>query len=468
MVSTYFKKIKARFSSRYDSSETLVDQGEDRQSQSQTTIDTKEIVTNYEKKRKSSIQMAIFNLANNVIGMGVIWLPLCTQISGVAVGLSLIFFAFLMSSLTGYLIAVCSMRNKVTTYQSLAGDVLGQIAYIVTCVCRMLLPFSMCVAYARLVSNTLAGVFDHYKILTSFLGEPIYMMMISLFLVVMPFAMLKHVSFLEHISFFSILFVIFYTTVFVIVLFYYPSRILLLPDTWAMAKPGFFQAFATFALAYTTHHNVLLLYNSLHNNTVERFTCVIFVSFGFAFVIFLIIVIAGFVSFSGVIFGDILSNYCMDSMLMLITRIIFCVSLLTTLPLQAISVRSSLFELIKERFPDSRRNRIFITLTLFIAIYTVALLPLPIKTIIEITGALTTSPLVVILPCLMYLKVEQGVFFKRNIKTVVLWMLIVIGVVLVIFGTTMAIRDCVLAGEDFKFPRYWCDGDNEFIENKSG
>ncbi|KII61111.1 putative sodium-coupled neutral amino acid transporter 11 [Thelohanellus kitauei] len=412
--------------------------------------------------------MAAFNLANNVVGMGVIWLPLCTQISGVAVGLSLIFFAFLMSALTSYLIAVCSMRTKATTYQILAGEVLGKIGYVVTSVCGMLLPFSMCVAYVRLVSSTLASVFKHYNLFVSFLGEEKYVMLICLFGLAMPFAMLKHVSFLEHLSFFSIIFVIFYTTVFVIFLFTNSGRILLLPDTWAMAKPGFFQAFATFALAYTAHHNVLILYNSLHNNTTKRFTGVIFASFGFALLIYLIVVIAGFISFSGVIFGDILSNYCMGSILMLVTRVIFCFSILTTLPLQAISVRSSIFEVFKDKLHAGKRNRILITLGMFIAILGVALVPLQIKVIIEITGAITTSPLVVILPCLMYLKVEQGRFFKRNLKTVVLWILIIMGVALVIFGTAMAIRDYALSGKELEYPRYWCYGENEFIKLKSG
>lgn len=420
------------------------------------SVKTDEKVKVFAIKRKgSSLGMTFFNLSNSVVGMGVILLPLCIEQAGFATGLILTFFSFLLSSFTSYLLSVSCAKTKVYTYPALVDCVLGRYAFYVASLCNILLPFSMCIAYSKLVSRTLVEVFESFELPYGIFKSYDFLLFVSLIVCAMPLSMPKHVSFLQHFSMLSIVFVIFYTAVFVILAPSHIKTILVLPDTWSLVKPDIPQAMATLALAYTAHHNIPILFNSLHHNTNRRFSIVIFSSFGFSLVIYFLVIIFCFISFAGYITGDIITNYCIKSPLVVATRIIFCLSIITTLPLQAISQRTTIFDLFRDKLEETRFSRYIFTIMMFIVFFLVALIPMEIKTIIAITGALTTAPMVMIFPSLIYLKAIQGKFFRLNAKTIVLWIIVFIGVYLIIFGTIMACKEASFGSHPEKI-RYWC------------
>lgn len=419
----------------------------------QKTVNVKVFAT---KRKGSSLGMAFFNLSNSVVGMGVILLPLCIEQAGFATGLILTFFSFLLSSFTSYLLSVSCAKTNVYTYPALVERVLGRYAFYAASLCNILLPFSMCIAYSKLVSRTLVEVFESFELPYALFKSYDFLLFVSLIVCAFPLSLPKHVSFLQHFSMLSIVFVIFYTAVFVILAPSHVRTILILPETWSLVKPDIPQAMATLALAYTAHHNIPILFNSLHRNTNRRFSIVIFTSFGFSLLIYFLVIVFCFISFAGYITGDIITNYCIKSPIVVATRIIFCLSIIMTLPLQAISQRTTIFDLLRDRLKETRLSRYVLTTMMFIVFFLVSLIPMEIKTIIAITGALTTSPMVMIFPSLIYLKAIEGKFFRLNIKTIVLWAIVLIGIYLIIFGTIMASREASFGAVTEKI-RYWCD-----------
>ncbi|KAF0986622.1 hypothetical protein HZS_7172, partial [Henneguya salminicola] len=394
-------------------------------------------------KKKSSIGMSFFNFANSILGTGIIFLPDAIKKSGPALGFILAFLSAIITAYTCYLLVISAKKYKITSYSELVKKVLGQKAYIFAAFCNLLLPFLMCVTYGVVSSDNMVLVFQHLSPNSTLFINKIFIRFLVLIIIAMPLSLPKHISILEHISTLSIIFVIFYASVF---MYKTPQMIkttLALPEFWNFARSGIPQALSTLFLAFSAHHNILIFYKTLHRNTIARFSIVIYVSVGFSAIVYYAVIISGYLSFATTINGNLISSYCVKDYLIIFTRVIFSLSIIFTLPLNAISARTIIMELFDGYLENNRSIRYRVTIIMFACIYAISIIPISVTSIVQFVGAVTASPLVMIFPCLLYFKAIEHPFYKLSLTSVVLWTLIGLGVTLTLIGGTMAILEAI-------------------------
>ncbi|KAJ7770231.1 amino acid transporter [Mycena maculata] len=177
---------------------------------------------------------------------------------------------------------------------------------------------------------------------------------------------------------------------------------------FSIIEPGFFQAIGVISFAFVCHHNSLLIYGSLQTPTLDRFAVVTHISTLLSLVACCTLAISAYVVFTDKTQGNILNNFSPNDTLINVARFCFGLNMFTTLPLELFVCREVVEQYFFSHETFNIQRHVFFTTTILFASMLVALITCDLGVMLEITGGVSATTLAFIFPASCYLKLTDS------------------------------------------------------------
>ncbi|XP_021121114.1 putative sodium-coupled neutral amino acid transporter 11 isoform X3 [Heterocephalus glaber] len=233
-------------------------------------------------------------------------------------------------------------------------------------------------------------------------------------------------------------------------------------DAWVFAKPNAIQAVGVMSFALICHHNCFLVYGSLEEPTVPKWSRIVHMSILVSVFICVLFATCGYLTFTGFTQGDLFENYCKSDDLVTFGRFCYGITVILTYPIECFVTR----EVIANVFFGGNLSSVFHIVITVVIITVATLLSLLIDClgiVLELNGALCAAPLIFIIPSACYLKVSEEP--RTHLDKIMSCVLLPVGAVVMVCGFIMAItnpQDCTHGQEMF-----YCFPDNFSLTNIS-
>nr|XP_012605490.1 putative sodium-coupled neutral amino acid transporter 11 isoform X2 [Microcebus murinus] len=401
--------------------------------------DRETLVSEHESKGKTCQSTAVFNVVNSIIGSGIIDFSLVLLIKGGAL-------------------------SGTDTYQSLVNKTFGFPGYLLLSVLQFLYPFIAMISYNIIAGDTLSKVFQRIPGVDPenlFVGRH-FIIMISTVTFTLPLSLYRDIAKLGKVSLIS-------TVLTALILGIVITRIVSLgpdvpktDDAWVFAKPNAIQAVGVMSFAFICHHNSFLVYSSLEEPTVAKWSRIIHISIVVSMFICILFATCGYLTFTGFTQGDLFENYCRSDNLVTFGRFCYGITVLLTYPMECFVTR----EVIANVFFGGNLSSVFhvvVTVVIITIAMLVSLLIDCLGIVLELNGVLCAAPLIFIIPSACYLKLSEEP--RTHSDKIISCVMLPIGAVVMVFGFVMAIinpQDCTHGQEMF-----YCFPDNFSLTNIS-
>ncbi|XP_012605491.1 putative sodium-coupled neutral amino acid transporter 11 isoform X2 [Microcebus murinus] len=382
--------------------------------------DRETLVSEHESKGKTCQSTAVFNVVNSIIGSGIIGLPYSMKQAGFPLGILLLFWVSYISDFSLVLLIKGGALSGTDTYQSLVNKTFGFPGYLLLSVLQFLYPFIAMISYNIIAGDTLSKVFQRIPGVDPenlFVGRH-FIIMISTVTFTLPLSLYRDIAKLGKVSLIS-------TVLTALILGIVITRIVSLgpdvpktDDAWVFAKPNAIQAVGVMSFAFICHHNSFLVYSSLEEPTVAKWSRIIHISIVVSMFICILFATCGYLTFTGFTQGDLFENYCRSDNLVTFGRFCYGITVLLTYPMECFVTRE---------------------------------------------GVLCAAPLIFIIPSACYLKLSEEP--RTHSDKIISCVMLPIGAVVMVFGFVMAIinpQDCTHGQEMF-----YCFPDNFSLTNIS-
>ncbi|TRY93518.1 hypothetical protein DNTS_032371 [Danionella cerebrum] len=351
----------------------------------------------------SSVTSASFNFINSIIGSGIIGLPYSLSQAGLPMGLLLL---ILVACITDYSIILLIRGGNLSgthSYQSLVHHTFGQMGYLVVSALQFLYPFIAMISYNIITGDTMTKVFARIQGVESgnILTERHFVIMMSTLLCTLPLSLYKNIAKLGKVSLLSMFLTFLILITVVVRAATLGPQIPASGGAWVFARWNGIQAVAVMSFAFVCHHNSFLIYGSLSDPTLSRWSLVTHVSVGSAMVISAVFAAA----------GDIFENYCRNDNLATFGRFCFGLSIITTFPLECFVTREVISHVFFQGELGSSAH-VIITVLIVSASTVISLSIDCLGIVLELNGVLSAVPLMFIFPAACFLKLSSGRWFQ--------------------------------------------------------
>ncbi|KAI0049826.1 amino acid transporter [Auriscalpium vulgare] len=173
---------------------------------------------------------------------------------------------------------------------------------------------------------------------------------------------------------------------------------------FSIIEPGVFQAIGVISFAFVCHHNSLLIYGSLRTPTMDRFAKVTHISTAISLVACTTMAVSGYLVFTDRTQGNILNNFSETDTLINVARFCFGLNMFTTLPLELFVCREVIEQYFFSHEPFSMQRHVFFTTAILFASMLLALITCDLGVMLEITGGVSATALAFIFPAACYIK----------------------------------------------------------------
>ncbi|TDH17121.1 hypothetical protein EPR50_G00005020 [Perca flavescens] len=409
---------------------------------------------------------AVFIMLKSALGAGLLNFPWAFQKSGgvtTAVSVELVSLVFLISGLVilGYASSVSRQKTYQDVVREVCGGAVGQLCEV--CFCFNL--FMICVAFLVVVQDQLEKLcISFYQAVTgSSEGEMPYhwytdqrfALFIMCLFIILPLSIPKEIGIQKYTSVLGTLAAT-YLCVAVIVKYY------LMESHVAITTPehsqgvsswgSMFSVVPTICFGFQCHEACIAIYSSMENQKLFHWVVISVVSMFFCLLIYTLTGVYGFLTFGRAVASDILMSYPGDDVVIIISRLLFGISIITIYPIILLLGRSVILNLtlriqrrrlgiVTHSFESRCRvvlTVIWITITLLIAMFVPDM-----GDVISVIGGISAF-FIFIFPglCLVFTMQTESVSPRvRVILTV--WGVITIVVGAFIFGqsTTIAVME---------------------------
>ncbi|EEH08784.1 amino acid transporter [Histoplasma capsulatum G186AR] len=366
---------------------------------------------------RSGLKNAFMNMANSIIGAGIIGQPYAFRQAGLLVGIILLCGLTVVVDWTIRLIVINSKLSGADSFQTTVEFCFGKPGLIAISIAQWAFAFGGMVAFCIIVGDTIPHVFA--SIFPSLKDTPFLWLLtdrravIALFIlgISYPLSLYRDIAKLAKASTLALVSMVVIVITVIIEGIRAPNDLRgdQLPLIFSQSN-GFFQAVGVISF----DHNSLLIYGSLKKPTMDRFALVTHYSTGISMVMCLIMAIAGFLAFGEETKGNVLNNFPSGNVMVNIARLCFGLNMLATLPLEAFVCRSVMTTFF---FPDEPYNfarHVIFTSALVVTSVTISLLTCDLGTVFELIGATSACALAYILPPLCYVNLSHGNWKKKS------------------------------------------------------
>lgn len=368
---------------------------------------------------KSGMQSAFMNMANSIIGAGIIGQPYAFRQAGLAMGILLLVALTVTVDWTIRLIVINSKLSGAGSFQATMEHCFGKTGLIAISVAQWVFAFGGMIAFCIIVGDTIPSVM--MAVFPSLPSTPFLWLLTNRRAVIIifilgisyPLSLYRDIAKLAKASTLALI------SMLIIIITVITQGARLDSEYKGSIKgslfvqSGIFQAIGVISFAFVCHHNSLLIYGSLKKPTMDRFARVTHYSTSISMLACLIMALAGFLTFGDKTQGNVLNNFPTDNVMVNIARFCFGLNMLTTFPLEAFVCREVMTNY---WFPDEPWNpnrHLIFTTSLTITAMTMSLLTCDLGAVFELFGATSACALAYILPPLCYIKLST-----RSRKTI--------------------------------------------------
>ncbi|XP_054475732.1 putative sodium-coupled neutral amino acid transporter 8 [Anoplopoma fimbria] len=303
---------------------------------------------------------AVFIMLKSALGAGLLNFPWAFQKAGgvsTAVCVELVSLVFLISGLVilGYASSVSRQKTYQDVVREVCGGAVGQLCEV--CFCFNL--FMICVAFLVVVQDQLDKLcISLYDTVTgSSEGEMPYhwysdqrfaLFIVCLF-IILPLSIPKEIGIQKYTSVLGTLAAT-YLCVAVIVKYYMMEShtAIITPEhsqgvgSWA----SMFSVVPTICFGFQCHEACIAIYSSMENQKLSHWVFISVVSMIFCLLIYTLTGVYGFMTFGRVVASDILMSYPGNDVVMIISRLLFGISIITIYPIILLLGRSVILNLV--------------------------------------------------------------------------------------------------------------------------
>ncbi|KAK3397030.1 transmembrane amino acid transporter protein-domain-containing protein [Sordaria brevicollis] len=365
---------------------------------------------------KSGLRMAFMNMANSIIGAGIIGQPYAFKQAGLLSGLVLLVGLTVVVDWTIRLIVINSKLSGANSFQGTVEKCFGRSGLIAISVAQWAFAFGGMVAFGVIVGDSIPNVLR--AIWPSLREEAARgswvgwltgrqgVILVSTLGVSYPLALYRDIAMLAKASTLALvsMAVILVTVLVQGGLAPASDRGTLASWNLLIINDGIFQAIGVISFAFVCHHNSLLIYGSLKTPTIDRFSLVTHISTGVSMIACLLMALVGFLVFGDKTLGNVLNNFPADNTMVNVARLCFGLNMLTTLPLEAFVCREVMLNYYFPGDPFNMNLHLLFTTSLVVSAMVLSMITCDLGTVFELVGATSAAAMAYILPPLCYLK----------------------------------------------------------------
>ena len=405
---------------------------------------------NPNKKGKDSTKTAGAQIANTIMGAGILSIPIIMRYLGFLLGIILIVFLALSTNYSVYVLIRCHEITGKNGFSMFAKITMGNFGSILVKIIIIINNLGLCIAYFRIFGEVVQTIIQAWVSPDSFWATNWhnYLYILICGVIMIFFIFIKNISSLKKVAYLGIFAVLIFSIFLTILLFYKSGKNYLNSNiNWKFFFPNCtlteaFKAIPTVFLAFLFQFNVFPIYLSLKNRNMKSIMKATKYGVGFTLFIFLIIGIIGFLLYGLSMEETILNSFSDDmirfkdiSRFIKILIIIICISFVTTcltsFPILFLSLRENYINSLLFCFKNccrkkndgevkinqgkfekknnykyiSKKGMIATTFLLYFLVLALAIILPKLKIIFSIVGATAGTFIAFILPNLFYIRI---------------------------------------------------------------
>ncbi|KJZ78781.1 hypothetical protein HIM_01554 [Hirsutella minnesotensis 3608] len=401
------------------------------------------------RRPKSGLRSAFMNMANSIIGAGIIGQPYAMRQAGLLAGVVLLVGLTVIVDWTICLIVINSKLSGTSSFQGTVEHCFGRRGLVAISVAQWIFAFGGMVAFGVIVGDTIPHVLA--AVWPDLASVPVLglltdrRMAIVVFVmgVSYPLTLYRDIAKLAKASTVALVgMMVIVSTVIVQGLLVSSDARGSFGTPLLTVNGGIFQAIGVISFAFVCHHNSLLIYGSLRTPTIDNFSRVTHLSTGVSMFACLVMALSGFLTFGDKTMGNVLNNFPSDSVMVNVARLFFGLNMLTTLPLEAFVCREVM---LTYWYPDEgfdlRRHLVFST-GLVLGATLLSLLTCDLGVVFELVGATSAVAMAYILPPMCYIKLT-----RPSWRTYVAYGVVAFGVAVMIISVVQAVGKMIYGTE---------------------
>lgn len=409
-----------------------------------------------ENDKKSSMRMAFMNLANSILGAGIITQPFAIKNAGILGGLlSYVALGFIVDWTLRLIVINLTLAGK-RTYQGTVEHVMGKKGKLLILFTNGLFAFGGCIGYCIIIGDTiphvLRAIFSQNDGNVHFwLRRNVIIVMVTTF-ISFPLSMKRNIEALSKASFLAVISMIIIVLTVVI-------RGPMLPYDWKghslklsdfFMKATIFRSLSVISFALVCHHNTSFIFFSMRNRSVAKFTRLTHISIIISVICCALMGYSGFAVFKEKTKGNVLNSFPGTDTAINIARLCFGFNMLTTFPMEIFVLRDVVGNLLHEcnlikNYDEytqlSGKQHVVITSSLVFVTMGISLTTCNLGALFELIGATTASTMAYILPSYTNLLLTSK---KKSWKEKLpFYLCICFGFMIMIISSTQTIIDAV-------------------------
>ncbi|CAI2180426.1 2973_t:CDS:2 [Funneliformis geosporum] len=382
---------------------------------------------------------SFLNMANSIIGAGIIGLPFSFRESGIFAGIILLLGLTYLVDWTIRLLVYNAKLSGRNSYQEVMQFCFGKSGLIIISGFQLLFAFG-----GDTLPHVITSLFPNISnipVLYLFTDRYFVIIFCTVF-ISYPLSLYRDISKLAKASGLALISMVIIVVAVVIEAPHVDPKYKGSDEgTWDFVHPEMFQAIGVISFAFVCHHNSLLIFDSLRKPTLNRFAAVTHLSTGISMLACLLVAIVGFLAFTDKTEGNILNNFPEDNVLINIARFCFGFNMFTTLPLEAFVCRESIEIYYFPNAPFSLKRHVTLTTIFVMGAMMVSLLTNDLGIVLELTGGCSATALAYILPPACFLKLSSGKWWSRKKLPAVLC--IGFGIVVMVLSTALTLNKMI-------------------------
>lgn len=374
----------------------------------------------------ASFSSSFINLANTIIGAGVLAMPHAMSVLGIFGGILVITFAGLTAGFGLYLLTRCAryVEPGTASFFTISKRTYPGAAVLFD-LAIALKTFGVAVSYLIIISNLtpqiIHAAFPQAEG-SEYLMDRRFWLTFFMILII-PLSFLRRLDSLKYTSVVS-LFAIGYLVLLVVGHWIKGDTIPYRGEVAFFKWSGFVQFLSSlpvFVFAFTCHQNIFSIVNEIRDTSQGKIDAVVSTAIGGSYLVYLLVAITGYLSYGDVVNGNIVSMYP-NSPSANIGRFAIVILILFSYPLQAHPCRASLDKILAQlsggRGGNNQRQEVghaapaemsemrwtVLTVAILVASYGVALVVSSLEVVLSYVGATGSTAISFILP---------GAFFHR-------------------------------------------------------
>ena len=421
---------------------------------------------------KSPIGCALFNM---LAGCGVVGLPVTYRYCGLTTGITMMIVVAILSVYTLRLQVQTGKKVKCQDYERLVSKCFGVYGYYFISFSILIFDIGACLTYTIILGNSAKDVmsylFDDNSVDDTDDGDQFWksnrgrqIVIATIYTcMILPFCLGKNFEFIEKVSALAIFVVVLMIDV-VMTEYYQEHRYNqnnITIEYWITDDYiAILAALGTISFAFIQHDLAFLVYKTLKNNTLKRYTILAFLGMAIQCILCVTMAVYGYLSFGENTNDDILTNYDIDNLFVLIVRIFYTFRMAFVFPTAFYVVRHICYAIIFRGYETyehaTRKKQIIFTIIPWSVFLTTGLFLDDLGFVMSLAGLLSALNIAFVLPCLCHLKVgtKYSIYFwtapkgqkcAAFIDTFPSLILIVFGIIAGVTGSIGLVYEYVMA-----------------------